>query len=87
MVLPDPNTSGKDLYNRTRTIIVQTRFLVHTNFLSESRVRSTLESQLGALTHKLEQDFQYNAAAERGYAILSYVSMNFTNTLVFEVLR
>lgn len=73
LVLPDPNSAGRDLYTADGRVVIQSRMLTQTSLLSISGLRNLMESQVSRMLKKLQEDFEFNPGARLGYAILSYL--------------
>jgi hypothetical protein len=87
LVLPDPNSPGKDLYTTDGTVVIQARILTRTSALNTSRLENVLDGQISRLINKLRQDFDYNPNAKVGYAILSYLDAAIIRSRIVKVKR
>jgi hypothetical protein len=73
LVLPDPNSSGRDLFTMDGRTVIQSRMLTQTYSLNPSGLDRLLTNQVLRLMRKLREDFEFNPRARVGYAILSYL--------------
>lgn len=86
LIMNEPSKGGKDLFTRDRRVVIQSRLLRGTRGLDAGDVETELIRQMGKLAWKLGQDFEYNPPAERGFAILSYLTKSDNlRTIVAEV--
>jgi len=85
LVLPDPNSSGRDLYTSDGRVVMQSRMLTQTSSLNTGRLDNLIESQVSRLVRKLREDFEFNPGARIGYAIVSYLDAAMVRARIVKV--
>ncbi len=87
LVLPDPNSPGKDLYTSDGRVVIQSRLLTQTSSLNPRSLGGLIEIQISRLIRKLQEDFEFNPRARIGYAILSYLEAAMIRAIIVKVSR
>ncbi|MDA4119380.1 MAG: hypothetical protein OK436_02225 [Thaumarchaeota archaeon] len=88
VVLNEPSRGGKDLFTRDGLVVIQSRLLTRTLVTGKGEPLLTIRRELSRLIGKLSQDFEYTPEAEKGYAILTYLTKSLgVRAIVVELLR
>jgi hypothetical protein len=88
LVLNEPSKGGRDLYTNDGLVTIQSRLLTRTLAEGAGEPQLTIRREISRLIRKLAQDFEYNPRAEKGCAILTYLTKSLgARAIIVETLR